>query len=190
MSSPITAFPIATRNFADIVTEAVGPMIDEKIAPVDDAWAATMAQLSAWMRGPATGGPDGNGYYPWDDGAEPAIAVPSPAKMAVLAATMEIVPVNPGAGAAYTLLPTDSGKRIAINHADATVTVTVPLAPVGTIWFARQMGAGALKFMGAAGVTIINRRDHNGTAGRGAGVSICFEAAGVAYLDGDTDIIA
>jgi hypothetical protein len=93
----------------------------------------------------------------------------------------------------YTL--TDAlhgGKRLRIGNGEAAAAIVVNLPidqPIGTVFLARQIGAGPLKFIAAPGSTLYHRLGHNGTAGRDAAVALTYEGIGLWLLDGDTAVV-
>lgn len=150
-------------------------------------YALTRDEMATLLAGTVDGGPNGDGYYrvTLADGTS-TVLIPCPRKIVRLSTTIAVNDyTGPGP---FQLTAAKIGERGRYGNGAATATIAVAAvsAPVGSVWFVRQLGAGPLVFSPPAGFTLVNRSGHNRTAGQGAGVSLTVEPGNTVYLDGDT----
>ncbi len=87
-------------------------------------------------------------------------------------------------GTSFTLLETDAGRTIYANNASTiTVTVNSSVNLAGQIVFIRQKGAGQVVI--SAGTATVEGANGLKTQAKFSKISIEFETASLAYVDGD-----
>ncbi len=87
-------------------------------------------------------------------------------------------------GTSFTLLETDAGRTIYANNANPiTVTVNSSVNLADQIVFIRQKGAGQVTI--SAGTATVNSANGLKTQAQNSKISIEFETASLAYVDGD-----
>lgn len=122
-------------------------------------------QRMALETGTATGGPNGDGYYPITgfDGVVRMKACEE--RLRVDAARFGVRTIT-GAGP-FTIVAADVGKVLRIGNGSATpnITVRLPNLPEGSQFMFRQIGSGRLNFSGTGGATIEHRQNWARTAG-------------------------